>query len=177
MAFTFDPNPDSATMNSYASVLDADDFFASKFVPADAEQWADLDETTKQALLCSATRVLNTFVYGGLRTTASQPLQWPRQGLYTDEGQPWASISVPLPMKEATCEQAYWIWTEGNRVLDDTTMGQLESFSAGPLDVKIRKNPLAKISVAALDLINSMGKGTLISTGDTGGPKTLNMSL
>jgi hypothetical protein len=177
MAFTFDADPVSATMNSYVSVSDADDFFTAKYIPADSDQWSELDTSVKEALLCSATRVLNTFVYGGLRTSRTQPLQWPRSGLYTDEGIMWSSATVAAPMKEATCEQAYWMWTEGNRVLDDTTLQQVDSFKAGPLDLKIRKNPLVNISRDALALINSMGQGTLISTGDSGGAKTMNMSL
>lgn len=177
MAFTFDADPISATMNSYVSVSDADDFFASKYIPADSDQWLELDDAVKQALLCSATRVLETFVYGGLRSVKTQPLQWPRQGMYTDEGIAWTSTAVPVPMKQALCEQVYWMWTEGSRTLNDTALQQFENFSAGPLNLKIRKNPLANISREAIALINSMGTGTLISTGDTGGAKSMNMVL
>lgn len=177
MAFTFDADPVSATMNSYVSVEDADDFFASKYIPADADQWLELDLAVKEALLCSATRVLNTFVYGGLRSVRTQPLQWPRSGMYNDEGYAWPSTVVATPIKQATCEQAYWMWTEGTRVLDDTTLQQVDSFKAGPLDVKIKKDALVNISRDALALINSMGQGTLISTGQAGGAKTMNMSL
>jgi hypothetical protein len=177
MAFTFDAVPTSATMNSYVSVSDADDFFASKYIPSDAEPWSELETAVKQALLCSATRVLNTFIYGGLKTSQAQPLQWPRSGMYTNEGTAWPSATVAVPMQQATCEQAFWIWQEQNRELSDTALQQYEGFKAGPLDLKIRKNPLANISADALALINSMGIGSLISTGDTGGPKTMNMSL
>lgn len=163
-------------MNSYVSVSDADDFFASKYVPADSEQWSELDEAVKQALLASATRALDVFVYGGLKTSKSQPLQWPRSGMYDNEGTAWPSTVVPVPMSQATCEQAYWMWNEQNRTLDDVTLQQFDSFKAGPLDVKIRKNPLLGISPEALALIKSMGYGTLISTGSDGAV-SMNMVL
>lgn len=177
MAFTFDADPISATMNSYVSVEDADDFFASKFIPADAEQWTELDEPVKQALLCSATRTLDAFVYGGLKKLKSQPLQWPRSGMYNDEGTAWPESVVPVPIKQAVCEQAYWMWTEGARTLDDTTLQQFEDFKAGPLAVKIRKDPLVDVSREALALIKSMGNGTLINTNRNMGATSMTMKL
>ena len=177
MAFTFDADPVSANMNSYVSVSDADDFFAAKYIPADDDQWSDLDEAIKQALLCSATRVLETFEYGGLKNSRTQPLKWPRQGMYTNEGVAWPHSTVPEPMKQALCEQAYWLWTEKDRVLDDTTMMQVDTFKAGPLNLKLRKNAVVYISPEALGLINSMGTGTLINTGYTGGATTMSMEL
>lgn len=177
MAFTFDADPVSATMNSYVSVEDADDFFASKFIPADSEQWLDLDAVVKHQLLCTATRTLDAFVYGGLKKTKTQPLQWPRSGMYNDEGTAWPDAVVPVPMKQATCEQAYWLWTEGSRTLDDTTLLQFEDFKAGPLSVKIRKNALTDVSREALALIKSMGQGTLISTNRNMGATSMTMKL
>lgn len=163
MAFIFDSAPTSGTMNSYTSVSFADDYFVSRFNGA---AWASFDEPTKFSLLVQATNLLDTFAYGGLKTSKTQPLQWPRQGIYNDEGTPYSSSVVPTKMQQATCEMAYWLYTESDRVLDDTTLQQLDSFKAGPLDVAIKKDAMLWPS-KAIQLIKSIGFGTLISTGES----------
>jgi hypothetical protein len=168
----FDANPASATMNSYTSVEFADDYFALHFKGNEA--WIAFTTSQKQSLLVSATTILDTFSYGGLKTVRTQPLQWPRQGIYDDEGNAYSSADQPFKVKQATCELAYWIWTEGDRTLDDTTVTQYESFSAGPLTVKMRKPVSYPQNV--LDLLNSVGTGTLLSTGKSGAT-SLNMAL
>lgn len=174
MAFTFDADPTSATMNSYVSESDADDFFAGKFGAGD---WSELDSANKQALLTTATRLFETFEFGGLKASRAQPLKWPRQGLYSNEGNAWTSVAVPVPMLQATCEQAYWTWRESERVLDDTTLQQYTDFSAGPLTVKINANAPTH-SRDAIALINGMGQGTLINTGVDGSKaKSMTMHL
>ena len=64
MAFTFDASPSSATMNSYATVEFADDYFTGSFK---GTGWADLDTAVKQGILVQATNFLETFVYAGLK--------------------------------------------------------------------------------------------------------------
>lgn len=168
----FDANPSSSTMNSYVDVTFADEYFSLHFRGGDA--WSAFTTGQKQSLLASASTILDTFTYGGLKTSKTQPMQWPRQGIYDDEGTAYSSAVVPVKVRQAACELAYWIFTEGDRVLDDTTMNQLETFSAGPLDVKIRKS----VGYPAIieSLLNSVGTGTLLSMGSSG-VKSLSMSL
>jgi hypothetical protein len=169
MAFTFDSTPTSGTMNSYTSVSFADDYFVARF---GAESWASFDEPKKFSLLVQATNLLDTFVYGGLRTSRSQPLAWPRQGIYNDEGTAYSTAVVPVKMEKATCEMAFWLFTEEDRLLNDTSLQQVEVFKAGPLDLKVRKNAMV-IPDKVIGLITSIGAGTLISTGQSeANPKT-----
>ncbi len=163
MAFTFDSTPTSGTMNSYTSVSFADDYFVARF---GAESWSSFDEPKKFALLVQATNVLDTYMYGGLRTSRSQPLQWPRQGIYNDEGTPYSSAVLPAKMEKATCEMALWLFTEEDRLLNDVALQQVDAFKAGPLDLKIRKNAMV-IPEKVLSTIKSIGAGTLISTGES----------
>lgn len=168
----FDANPSSSTMNSYADTTMADEYFSLHFKGSAA--WAAFTTGQKQSLLVSASTILDTFVYGGLRTVKTQPLQWPRQGIYNDEGTLYSSATVPLKVQQAACELAYWIFTEGDRVLDDVTMSQLETFKAGPLDVKMRK--FVAYPPIVESLLTSVGAGTLLSMNKSG-PKSLDMGL
>lgn len=177
MAFTFDADPQSATMNSYVSVEDADDYFASRFdlnVVDGGKGWSDFDESTKQALLVSASRILDTLQYGGLKTLRHQPMQWPRQTMYDNEGNAYPSNVLPEKMKQATCEMAFWKWTEGDRYLSDTDLRQVDSVKIGPLDVKALKGADTWPKVVT-DLIKSIGAGTLLV--DPSGNKAQSMRM
>lgn len=177
MAFTFDADPVSATMNSYVSVSYADDYFAARFdlnVVDGGKGWSDFDESTKQALLVSASRDLDNLQYGGLKTSRTQPMQWPRQTIYDNEGNVYHSNALPEKMKYATCELAFWKWTEADRYLSDTDLRQVESVSIGPLDVKALKGADTWPKVVT-DLIKSIGAGTLLS--DPSGTKAQSMRI
>ena len=173
MAFTFDSNPLSGSMNSYVSTSYADDYFVARF---GAEAWADLDDSQKQALLVTATNLLDTFVYGGLRTSKTQPLQWPRQGIYNDEGYLYPNNVLPAGMLKATCEQALWLLQEQDRVLPDITLSQVDSFKAGPLDVTVKKGA-PTMSPDVVRMISSIGQGVLINTGDSGKKTSMSINL
>jgi hypothetical protein len=146
-------------MNSYAAVAEADDFFAARY---GAEAWAALDNTVKESLLITATNVLDTFTYGGLRTVRTQPLKWPRQLIYTDEGQLLSALSVPTQVKAALFEMAYWKWTEDERPATDAELQQLKASKVGPLDYTFKEG-VALIPAIVLNLIRGIGPGTLIS--------------
>lgn len=173
MAFVFDADPVSATMSSYVTVSFADDYFSAKFTGAG---WADLSTELKQAALVSATNILDTYVYGGLRAQRLQPLQWPRSGIYNDEGTPYSSATVVTKVQQATCELAHWIYTEGDRTLDDTTLQQLDNFQAGPVNFKIRSKAMV-VPLEVQALLTSIGPGVLLSMGSNGGPKSIGMNL
>lgn len=173
MAFTFDASPSSATMNSYTSVEFADDYFMGSFK---GTGWADLDLAVKQGALVQATNFLETFVYSGLKSSRTQPLQWPRQGMYDNEGNAYSPATVPVKVQQALCEMAFWIYNEENRTLDDTTLLQFNSFKAGPLDVAISAKAIT-VPREVLWLLNALGQGTVISTPDTGSKKSMNMGL
>jgi len=168
-----DANPLSATMNAYCDVAFADAYFTFRF---GGEAWIGFDVEKKEALLVRATNTLDTFSYGGYKKSGSQPLKWPRSGLVDDEGYSVSETTVPQKVKQATCEFAFWMWTEEDRLLSDTDLRQVESFNAGPADIKAKKSP-ALYPTIALDMIRSMGQGFLLSTGDDGKAKNATIRL
>jgi len=170
MAFELDADPTSATMNSYATIAEADDYFAGRFDPLDDEddgntKWAGFSDSKKAALLVTASRELDTFNYGGLQVAPDQPMQWPRTNIYgRDSSYIYPSDELPALLKQACFELAYWKWTESDRAFSDTDIEQLESYKAGPVDYKAKAGA-KNFPRIVLDLINSIGPGTLISTG------------
>jgi hypothetical protein len=137
MAFLFDSTIGSTTSNSYLSVSAAEDYFSGKF---GSDEWLDFSEPDKQKLLVTSTRLLDTNVYSGKKTSSSQSLEWPRSGIYNRDGIVYASNSLPAQLLAATCELAFWLWTEEDRFLSDDQMLQVDSYKVGPLDVKFSSN-------------------------------------
>jgi hypothetical protein len=174
MTFALDADPTSATMNSYASLEFATDYFACSFK---GTAWPTLAPELQAGALVQATNLLETFTYGGLKTSRTQPLLWPRQGLYDNEGNSIVHLTVPVKVQQATCELAFWIYSEGDRVLDDTTLQQLQNFDAGPVKFQMAKKPMIIPREVSL-LLSSIGEGTLLNMGSDGtSAKTMSMAL
>ena len=172
MAFTFNADPTSASMNSYVTVAEADDYFSAKF---GASAWADFDQATKEALLFGATNTLETFQFDGQRTVRTQPLKWPRKLVYNEESVEQPSNVVHPKIKQATFELAYWAWTEEDRPATDAELEQLQSSKVGPLDYTF-KSGVSRIPAYIIDLVKSIGPGILISApGSKQGVKTITL--
>lgn len=168
-----DTLPLSPTMNAYCDVAFADAYFTFRF---GGEAWLGFDIEKKEALLVRASLTLDTWSYGGYKKSGTQPMKWPRSGLVDDEGYSVSDTTVPTRVKQAACEMAYWMWTEEDRLMSDTDLRQIDSFSAGPLDVTAKKGAMTT-PAACTDLIRSLGKGFLLSTGDDGSAKNVQIRL
>lgn len=106
-----------ADANSYASVADADAYFAGHLY---ASAWTAAAADRKAAALVMATRLIDAeFLFNGTRTSEDQALQWPRAECPDpDRGQvaltPLLPVisnfvpydSVPAAVVAATCEMA-----------------------------------------------------------------------
>lgn len=167
--------PGAVDANSYLSVAEADDYFSTRFQSSDTK-WADLND--KEALLVTATGILETFKFGATRTTKEQALSWPRTGLYDHDGYTIANDSIPQKLKAAVCEVALWYFTEEDRAATDAEIDQLESSKVGPLDYKF-KATAANFPSRAIALLESIGPDALVSQGtvQTGGRKAGTFSL
>lgn len=157
---TINSTPKDANAVSYLSVAEADDYFGGKF---GADGWTALTTANKEKLLVSATRQIDTFVFGGRKTSADQALEWPRQGLFDREGRTINQETCPKKLKSAACELAYWYLTEEDRLLSDTEIQQVDSYQAGPLNVKVAANKIVFPKMVE-QLLNSIGPGVLLST-------------
>ena len=161
MAFTLDSTPGSSTSNSYLSVAEADDYFAGRF---GADQWMTFTSTQKQQLLVSASKQLDTCVFGGIKSKVIQSLQWPRRGVVDRDGLVISDIIIPSKLKEAVCELAFWIWTEEDRLLSDTDIQQIDTYSVGPMNLTVNKQRII-FPLKVEQLLKSIGPGVLLSTG------------
>lgn len=172
MAFTLDADPSSATMNCFATLEEADDYFEARFDPLDESDdgnsaWPEFSEIKKTALLVTASRELDTFTYGGLPTKYTQPMKWPRTNVYGQDGvYLLPGDAIPTKLKEAVFELAYWRWTESDRAFSDTDLQQIESYKAGPVDYKALTGAKT-FPVKVVALLNAIGPGAYL--GGAGG--------
>lgn len=98
-----------STSNSYVSVLEADAYFDTH--PYYADAWADMGLPDKERALISATMQLDSLVHWyGYITNSTQALDWPRTGVYDNEGRLIASNVIPTQVKYATMEMAYHVY-------------------------------------------------------------------
>lgn len=172
MAFVLDADPQSATMNCYATVAESDDYFAARYgaFGPDAEgatvAWADLDEAIKTALLVTASNVIDTFDFDGQRTVRTQPLKWPRKLVYNEEQVQQPSDVVLPKVKQAVFEMAWWKWTEGERPATDAELMQLKASKQGPLDYTFKEG-VGTVPAIVVDTLKSIGPGVLMNAPGT----------
>ena len=92
--------PDGA--NTYADIDFADAFLASR----GAAEWAVADEDTKAAAIIRATDTLNSYRWKGLPVEDTRIMAWPRTGVVYASGAGVPADTVPIQVKNATCELA-----------------------------------------------------------------------
>ena len=164
MALTINSTAKDAAANSYISLSDADYFFSTKF--KSSAPWAALTSDQKAQLLIEATRILETYIYGGTRTTTTQALSWPRSNLVSREGTIVNSQTIPKLLEAAQCEMAAWLLTEDDRMLSDIDLQQVDQFKAGPLDIKVKASAVT-VPPMVKALISSISPEALVTVDNT----------
>lgn len=115
-----------ADANSYASVSEADAYFASR---PRSTAWPALSAEQKSRLLVHATRILETSVkWDGAKYTEEQSLAFPR---YPDDLE---AVELPLPIKLATYELAYAL--NQRDLTGESSLGAFSELEIGPLKFK-----------------------------------------
>jgi hypothetical protein len=132
---TLTTTPGDAGANSYASVADADAYFATR-VPN--ELWeAVTDDEDRKRLLIATTRHLDTADWDGEPTFPNQRLKFPRTGLTDSDGRTIDSLTYPRLLVEATCEELYAFLTHGitkDRNAVDKLL-RFETLTAGSISI------------------------------------------
>lgn len=108
MALTIDTTIGGAASNSYVTIGEADSYFESR----PNNTWASLADEVKKSLLLHAARMndrLVTFRGVIVNTDPRQALRWPRRAVYDDEGERIAEDIIPAAIKDAQCEQAWYL--------------------------------------------------------------------
>ena len=101
MALIVETGSAAAASESYASVAQADTYFANRGITI----WAPLQIAEKEQALRRATDFMSSYAWAGSRVNATQALDWPRSGLYVN-GFDVAMTSIPLAVQTACMELA-----------------------------------------------------------------------
>jgi hypothetical protein len=101
---TFDATPKSSTATSMATVEQADDYHAGRL---HNEAWSGASAGNKQAALMWASRILSKERFKGYKSSSSQSMAFPRQGLYDRDGNYVDDDVVPSDVVDAVSEYAF----------------------------------------------------------------------
>lgn len=119
--------------NSYATVAEADAYFSDRL---DVAAWAQAGAAEKAQALVTATRLLDTLHWTGVAVSETQPLAFPRSGMFFD---PRLGMDiqledaiVPNRVIQATFELAYHL-LNNDGLLDDT--GTVQNLSVGSINL------------------------------------------
>lgn len=120
----------SSVMNSYVTEAEAITYFADR---GHGETWDDV--ISPDGFLISATNQIDWFMnFKGEKVAADQPLQWPRNYVYNDNGTAYLSITeIPTRLKQAVFELAIQSIDE-DRLLDSDMAG-LQEVKVGSLKI------------------------------------------
>lgn len=144
--------PGAANANSYVTLAEASDYFASRAPVAGWENAVD-----QSALLIQATRVIDAAFSGarqwvppqgsnlgyyrvlprwtGAPASETQALAWPRTGMLSRNGFPLASNVIPIDLKNAVCELAGALGTQDTTVDNTVAVQGITSISAGSVSI------------------------------------------
>lgn len=146
--------------NSYAGVTFADEYFANH--PFYADAWDETDPYTKVSLLISATTMLDIqYLWHGVRKTTTQSLEWPRYRARDQYDTLIADDIVPLRVKQACCEQAYFL-TKGDRAYDAQASTGLDKLKIDVIELDFSSSP----SLGRTQPVSSAVRGLLRGLGD-----------
>ncbi len=88
-----------ASANSYATRTEGDAYFADRLNSTD---WTGATSGNKDAALVTATRRIDEETFLGLKASTTQALKWPRVDVQDEDGNYFASDSIPERVKQAT---------------------------------------------------------------------------
>lgn len=143
--------------NSYVTLAEAQAYFDTH---PQATAWDALTDDAKTRLLITAARAIDCSIqFNGFKTTASQPMQWPRfgardpnqyggayartSGSLLSNGE-FPSDAIPQGILDAQCEMARFLLA-GNRLDDPAGTGIREFELTGTLKVAFDSGNLAQI--------------------------------
>lgn len=125
---SIDATVGGASSNSYATVAEADTYFATRL---GASTWDAATVEDKERALITATSQLDQSAFLGMRTSSTQRLAFPRLMIpKLDSYTYWDSEAIPQPIKDATCELAQELLTSS---VTSSEVGSLSSVTMGDM--------------------------------------------
>ena len=100
-----------AAANAYLDVDAAALYFATRTRP---DAWTNAGAEDRARALVTATTRLEQESYVGTKASTAQALKWPREGALDDEGEAYASATIPAPVLRACCEVALALLAAGD---------------------------------------------------------------
>lgn len=140
----------SPDANSYATVAEADAYFADAF---GRPLWAPLDEDVKSSLVITASRTLDQYIqWIGQKADPDQSMWWPIHG----------EDVIPIKVKYAVYELAYYMLENNGLSFSEQTV---DSVKVGPVAVDFSDGSVdAGIPSFIESLIGDLGSPVLIGT-------------
>ncbi len=127
--------------NSYASLAAADTYHEERLHVSD---WTGATDDDKNRGLVQATRMLDELVdWNGTRVDEDQALRWPREGVYTPDGDEVDNDAIPTFLSNATAEYARLL-IASDRGADSATLG-FKELRAGSLKMIVDKYDRAPV--------------------------------
>jgi len=127
--------PGSPTANSYATLIEADAYHATRLHNS---AWTSATDPIKEAALIWATRTIDdNMFWQGVRSTEDQSLEWPRQSVVDEDGFVIDFDIVPVRVKNAQAEQAFLLIKSDPTIgVDPKSPAALKSVKASTIDIK-----------------------------------------
>ena len=120
-----------ANANSYNTLSDANDYFADRLNVA---EWDAADNATREKALITFCRRMDEETFTGSKVSASQALKFPRVGCVDEDGNEFASNSIPQIVKAAQCMGALELLKAD--FLAESYLGNYSFMSAGNFQFK-----------------------------------------
>lgn len=108
-----DGTASSASANSYVTVAEVDTFCINYGLSG----WSTLSTTNKETAIIRGMAYVETFNFKGIKMSYSDPLEWPRYGVWDESyygmAEDWSSEElafyqeIPKGVKNAVCRAAY----------------------------------------------------------------------
>ena len=155
--------PGAVDANSYVSVAEAIGYFNLSF---NRTAWVDAGNGDREKALAEATRLLDTYVaWIGEIAADTQALRWPRTGVIDPDDRVVSDTTIPLAIKNITCELAYSILQNSGFDITENTIDKLK---VGPInidfDVMQKSNGFPKVvrdAIAFWGTLNMPVSGSL----------------
>lgn len=125
-----------ASANSYATRAEGNTYFGDRL---HASAWSSATDANKDAALLWAAKLLDRSVQlNGTRATATQALNWPRDGMEDESGNPIANTVVPQVVKDVQCELAILLLSSDRSLENQASAQGLTSLKAGPVSLAFK---------------------------------------
>lgn len=154
----------------YVSPEEADSYAAGR---EEAAFWNRLSAEEKVSVLGRAGELLDScMIWNGVPVSAGQALRWPRKGVADADGLPVSEAEIPSAVKNAVCEQAFFLSDPDVKKLRRLNRSGIRNASLGGLSVSVNSGAGEQtVSREALNRVLMFGR-LRSDCADTGGVRS-----